>query len=287
MGRSRGSARSTSGRSRSARRSSARASPPSRSSTRSWATSSRRGRARSRRGRPRSRRASPRRSPAITVNKVCLSGMSAIAIADQMIRAGELEIVVAGGMESMTNAPFLLPKARDGSRLGDTPMVDSHDPRRPVVRASTTGTWGRAPTRSAPSSAITREDQDAWAARSHARAARGLGRRAGSTSEVVAVEVPQRQGRPGRPSTATRASGRTRPSRRSPRLRPAFTPEGTVTAGNASQISDGAAAVVVMSEEVAGALGLEPLAEIVAYGMSADRVPVPADGAGARDAGSG
>ena len=76
----------------------------------------------------------PKEVPAITVNKVCLSGMSAIAIADQMIRAGELEIAVAGGMESMTNAPFVLPKAREGARLGDTPMLDSHDPRRPVVR---------------------------------------------------------------------------------------------------------------------------------------------------------
>ena len=212
----------------------------------------------------------PVETPAITINKVCLSGTSAIAMADQMIRAGELEIAVAGGMESMTNAPFVLPKARSGARLGHTPMIDSmiHD-----------GLWcafddrhmGEGTDAVNAELGIGREKQDAWAARSHTRAhdaweARRL------AEEVVAVVVPQRKGDPMRvdrdegirpDSTPQSLAG----------LRPAFTAEGTITAGNASQISDGAAAVVVMSQERADQLGLEPLAEIVAFGMSADRYP--------------
>ena len=212
----------------------------------------------------------PVETPAITINKVCLSGTSAIAMADQMIRAGELEVAVAGGMESMTNAPFVLPKARAGARLGDTPMLDSmiHD-----------GLWcafddrhmGEGTDTVNAELGIDREEQDAWAARSHTRAhaAWEAGRLA---DEVVAVEVPQRKGDPVRfdrdegiraDSTSQALAG----------LRPAFTAEGTITAGNASQISDGAAAVVVMSQERADQLGLEPLAEIVAFGMSADRYP--------------
>jgi acetyl-CoA C-acetyltransferase len=210
----------------------------------------------------------PREQPAITVNKVCLSGMSAIAMADQMIRAGEIDVAIAGGMESMTNAPFVLPKARGGSRLGDTPMLDSmiHD-----------GLWcafddrhmGEGTDEINAELGVTREDQDIWAARSHVRAhdAWESGRLA---DEVVPVEVAQRKGDPIafgrdegiRPDTSADALGG---------LRPAFTPDGTVTAGNASQISDGAAAVVVASEEAAARLGLAPIAEIVAYGMSADR----------------
>jgi acetyl-CoA C-acetyltransferase len=212
----------------------------------------------------------PVETPAITINKVCLSGTSAIAMADQMIRAGELEVVVAGGMESMTNAPFVLPKARAGARLGDTPMLDSmiHD-----------GLWCAFDDRHMGAGTdvvnaelgIGREEQDGWAARSHTRAhdAWEAGRLA---DEVVAVEVLQRKGdavrfdrdegvRPD--STPQLLAG----------LHPAFTAEGTITAGNASQISDGAAAVVVMSQERADQLGLEPLAEIVAFGMSADRYP--------------
>ena len=210
----------------------------------------------------------PVETPAITINKVCLSGTSAIAMADQMIRAGELEVAVAGGMESMTNAPFVLPKARAGARLGDTPMLDSmiHD-----------GLWcafddrhmGEGTDAVNAELGIGREEQDAWAARSHLRAhdAWEAGRLA---DEVVAIEVLRRKGdavrfdrdegiRPD--STPQALAG----------LRPAFTDAGTITAGNASQISDGAAAVVVMSQERAGQLGLEPLAEIVSFGMSADR----------------
>jgi acetyl-CoA C-acetyltransferase len=210
----------------------------------------------------------PIETPAITINKVCLSGTSAVAMADQMIRAGELEVAVAGGMESMTNAPFVLPKARQGARLGDTPMLDSmiHD-----------GLWcafddrhmGEGTDAINAELGIGREEQDEWAVRSHARAQEAweAGRLA---EEVVAVEVPQRKGDPVvvgrdeglRPDTTLDALAG---------LRPAFTADGTVTAGNASQISDGAAAVVVMSEQRAEQLGLEPIAEIVAFGMSADR----------------
>jgi acetyl-CoA C-acetyltransferase len=212
----------------------------------------------------------PKEIPSLTVNKVCLSGTSAIAIADQMIRAGELDVVVAGGMESMSGAPFVLPKAREGARLGDSPMLDSliHD-----------GLWcafddrhmGAGTDVISAELGITRQEQDAWAQRSHARAfdAWEAGRLA---EEVVPVDVPQRKGDPVRfdrdegirpDTTVERLSG----------LRPSFTPEGTITAGNASQISDGAAAVVVMSDERAEQLGLQPIAEIVAYGMSADRFP--------------
>ena len=212
----------------------------------------------------------PKDVPAITVNKVCLSGMSAIAIADQMIRAGEIEVAVAGGMESMTGAPYVLPNARDGSRLGDAEMIDSmiHD-----------GLWssfldqhmGEGTDDVSAELGLTREEQDRWAARSHARAATAWdeGRMA---DEVVAVDVPQPKGGV---RTVDRDEG-IRPDS-TPEglaaLRPAFRSDGTITAGNASQISDGACAVVVMSAEKAAELGVAPLAEIVAYGMSSDRYP--------------
>ena len=212
----------------------------------------------------------PKEVPAITVNKVCLSGTSAIALADQMIRAGEIDVAVAGGMESMTNAPFVLPKAREGSRLGDAELVDSmiHD----GLWSTFTGQhMGAGTDEISAELGITREDQDAWAARSHHRADAAWESGA-LAEEVVAVEVPQRTGDPVRfardegirPDTSEEVLAG---------LRPAFGEQGTVTAGNASQISDGAAAVVVASEEAAAELGLAPLAEIVAYGMSADRYP--------------
>ena len=210
----------------------------------------------------------PKEVPAITVNKVCLSGMSAIAMADQMIRAGELEIAVAGGMESMTNAPYLAPTAREGSRLGDAPLIDAmiHDGLWCAFDDRHMGAGTDAMNREY---GVTREAQDAWAARSHARASAAWdeGRMA---EEVVAVSVPQRGGDAVevgrdegiRPDTSPEALAG---------LRPAFSPDGTVTAGNASQISDGACAVVVASEAAVERLGSEPLAEIVSYGMSADR----------------
>jgi acetyl-CoA C-acetyltransferase len=212
----------------------------------------------------------PPQTPAMTLNKVCLSSLTAVALADQLIRAGEIEVAVAGGMESMTNAPFVLPKGREGVRLGDTELIDSmiHD-----------GLWstfldhhmGEGADEVGAELGLTREEQDAWAARSHRRAdaAWESGRMA---EEVVAVEVPQRRGAP---VTVERDEG-IRPDT-SPEslagLRPAFRTDGTITAGNASQISDGASAVVVMSAERAEELGVTPLAEIVAYGMSSDRYP--------------
>ena len=210
----------------------------------------------------------PKEIPAITVNKVCLSGMSAIAMADQMIRAGELEIAVAGGMESMTNAPYLAPTAREGSGLGDAPLIDAmiHDGLWCAFDDRHMGAGTDAMNREY---GVTREAQDAWAARSHARASAAWdeGRMA---EEVVAVSVPQRGGDAVevgrdegiRPDTSPEALAG---------LRPAFSPDGTVTAGNASQISDGACAVVVASEAAVERLGSEPLAEIISYGMSADR----------------
>jgi acetyl-CoA C-acetyltransferase len=212
----------------------------------------------------------PKEIPAITVNKVCLSGMSSIAMADQMIRAGEIEVAVAGGMESMTNAPFLLPQAREGSRLGNTEMVDA------MMRD---GLWCAFEDRAMGAGTdamnaelgVAREDQDAWAARSHARAEAAWSTGA-LAEEVIAIEIPQRRGDPVvfdrdegiRPETTPEGLAV---------LRPAFTQDGTVTAGNASQISDGAAAVVVASEAAVRRLGLSPVVEIVAYGMSADRYP--------------
>jgi acetyl-CoA C-acetyltransferase len=211
----------------------------------------------------------PKDVPAITVNKVCLSGMSAIAMADQMIRAGEIEVAVAGGMESMTNAPYVVPKGREGSRLGDAELVDSmiHD-----------GLWssfldhhmGEGTDEVSAELGLTREEQDAWAARSHQRAhaAWESGR---LVEEVVGVEVTHK----GAAVTFDRDEG-IRPDTTTETLaalRPAFRADGTITAGNASQISDGGCAVVVMSAQKAQELGVTPLAEIVAYGMSSDRYP--------------
>jgi acetyl-CoA C-acetyltransferase len=206
--------------------------------------------------------------PAITINKVCPSGTAAIAMADQLIRASELEIAVAGGMESMTNAPYVLPKAREGERLGNSPMVDVmiHD-----------GLWsafddqhmGAGTDEMNREYGVARDEQDAWAVRSHTRAAAAWdeGRFA---DEVVGVPAPQRKG----DAVVVERDEGIRPDTTLDKLTglsPAFTPDGTVTAGNASQISDGAAAVVVASEAAVERLGLTPLARIEAYGMSADR----------------
>ena len=209
----------------------------------------------------------PMEVPAITLNKVCLSSLTAVALADQLIRAGELEVAVAGGMESMTNAPYVVPRARWGARMGPAELVDTmiHD----GLWSTFTGQhMGESSDEVNDALGVTRPDQDAWAARSHARAAAAWasGRFAG---EVAAVEVPDRGGttpvgrdegiRPGTTPEALAA------------LPPAFGPDGTITAGNASQLSDGAAAVVVMSAARAEALGAEPLAEVVAHGMCAER----------------
>ena len=210
----------------------------------------------------------PKEIPAITINKVCLSGMSAIAMGDQMIRAGELEIAVAGGMESMTNAPYLAPTAREGSRLGDAPLIDAmiHDGLWCAFDDRHMGAGTDAMNRGY---GVTREAQDAWAARSHARAAAAWheGRMA---QEVAAVSVRQRGGEAVEVARDEGIRPDTTPAALAG-LRPAFSRDGTVTAGNASQISDGACAVVIASDAAVERLGFEPLAEIVSYGMSADR----------------
>jgi acetyl-CoA C-acetyltransferase len=212
----------------------------------------------------------PKEVPAITINKVCLSGLNAVALADQLIRAGEIQIAVAGGMESMSGAPYLLPEARWGVRMGNAELVDSmvYD-----------GLWSTFTDKHMGDSSdevnaelgIGRDEQDAWAARSHRRAAAAWedGRMA---EEVVAVDVPQRKGDPIRVDRDEGIRADTTPESLAG-LRPAFRKEGTITAGNASQISDGGAALVVMSAERAQGLGLEPLAEVVAHGMSAERYP--------------
>ncbi|MCU0280200.1 MAG: acetyl-CoA C-acetyltransferase [Candidatus Nanopelagicales bacterium] len=205
--------------------------------------------------------------PALTINKVCLSGLDAIALADQLIRAGEFEIVVAGGMESMTNAPHLLMGSREGVKYGDWKVIDSmafdgltcaFD--QCAMGESTESYNAKYPT-------VTRERQDEFSARSHQLAA--IAEKNGAfAEEIVAVEIPQRKGDPivfaidegVRPDTTAESLGR---------LRPAFAKDGTITAGNASQISDGAAAVVVMSKAKAEELGLTWLAEIGAHGVVA------------------
>jgi acetyl-CoA C-acetyltransferase len=212
----------------------------------------------------------PKEVPSLNVDKVCLSGTTAIALADQMIRAGEVDVVVAGGMESMTQAPYVVPKARAGSRLGDAELVDTmiHDG---LWSSFTAQTMGESSDAVNAELGIGREEQDAWSARSHRRAAAGWDSGA-LAEEVVAVEVPQRSGDP---VVVERDEG-IRPDSTAEslaRLKPAFGSEGTITAGNASQISDGAAAVVVTGPETAERLGLRPIAEIVAHGMSAERFP--------------
>jgi acetyl-CoA C-acetyltransferase len=204
--------------------------------------------------------------PAITINKVCLSGLNAIAMADQLIRAGEVDTVVAGGMESMTNAPHLLPNSRVGVKYGNTTLVDS---------MAYDGLWdqftdvpmGELTEKANAGLNISREEQDEFSARSHQLAAaahkNGL-----FADEIAPIDLPQRKGDPisfaddegVRGDTTAESLGK---------LRPAFTKDGTITAGSASQISDGGAAVIVMSKEKAQANGLSWIAEIGAHGMVA------------------
>jgi len=207
----------------------------------------------------------PMSVPALTVNKVCLSGLDAIALADQLIRAGEFDIVVAGGQESMTNAPHLLPGSRDGHKYGAIQMLDAmaHDG---LTDAFENVAMGESTEAHNTRLGIGRPEQDEIAARSHQRAAaaqkNGL-----FDAEITPVEIPQRKGDPVvfakdegiRGETTVESLGK---------LRPAFARDGngTITAGSSSQISDGAAAVVVMSKEKAEELGLEWIAEIGAHG---------------------
>jgi acetyl-CoA C-acetyltransferase len=205
--------------------------------------------------------------PAITINKVCLSGINAIALADQLVRAGECEVVVAGGMESMSNAPHLMLKSREGYKYGDVTMRDhmAFDGLWDVFTDQAMGSLTES--RNADVERLSREEQDAFAARSHQRAAEAW-KNGVFEDEVVPVEVPQRRGEPVvvaadegvREDTTVETLGR---------LRPAFGRDGTITAGSASQISDGGCAVVVMSRAKAEELGLAWLAEIGAHGQVA------------------
>ena len=207
----------------------------------------------------------PMHVPALNVNKVCLSGLNAIYLAHQMIASGDASIVVAGGMESMTNAPYLAPGARGGFRYGNVELADA------IVRD---GLWcafdaclmGLGTERYS-AGTISREEQDQASAQSHQRAAAAIA--AGRLDDEIAnVTIPQRKGDPVTVSTDEGVRGSTTAESLGA-LRPAFDPTGTVTAGNASQISDGGSALVVMSRAEAERRGVAPLGEFVSYGMVA------------------
>jgi acetyl-CoA C-acetyltransferase len=200
----------------------------------------------------------PKDVPSDTINKVCASSVRAVEIADQMIRAGDHDVIVAGGMESMSNAPYILKKARFGYRLGDGAVIDlmlhdglvsSFDGKHMVEQASFVSR----------ELGITREEQDAWALRSHERAVAAIdeGR---FLDELVAVNGVEIDEAPRRDTTLEKLAG----------LKPVFDPEGTTTAGNAPGVNDGAGALVVTSEEFAKKRGLEILATIVGTGYVAD-----------------
>jgi len=211
----------------------------------------------------------PMTVPALTVNKVCLSGTNAIATAAQYVALGQAGMLVAGGMESMSNAPYLLPKGRFGARMGHAELVDA---------MIWDGLWdafdqvhmGTLSDQVNARLGIGRAEQDEWAARSHERAAAAA--KTVLCEEIAPVRVPQRRGDPilieedegVRPGTTAEALGK---------LKPAFGADGTITAGNASQISDGAAAVVVTSRDRAEREGLPVLAEVLAYGTVAGPDP--------------
>jgi acetyl-CoA C-acetyltransferase len=205
--------------------------------------------------------------PSITINKVCLSGINAIALADQLIRAGEHDIVVAGGMESMTNAPHLLPKSREGFKYGDVALVDSMAYDALYDQFTTQAMGNLTEIRNVEVDKLTREEQDAFSARSHQLAAEAW-KNGVFDGEVVPVEIPQRKGDPVVVSQDEGIRGETTAESLAA-LRPAFSKDGTVTAGSSSQISDGACAVVVMSKAKAEELGLTWLAEIGASGQVA------------------
>ena len=208
----------------------------------------------------------PMSVPSAVVNKVCLSGINSIYQADLLIRSGEADIVVAGGMESMTNAPYLLPDARGGMRLGDRKVIDSmmFDG---LTCAFDRVAMGLGTERYGKKAGMQRAAQDELSARSHERAANAI-KDGKFAEEIVPVAVPQRRGDPVmidtdegvRPGTTVESLAS---------LKPSFDPEGTITAGNASQISDGGSAVIVMSAAKARELGCTVLAEIVSFGMVA------------------
>ncbi len=205
----------------------------------------------------------PMNVPALTINKVCLSGLDAIALADQLIRAGEFDVVVAGGQESMTNAPHLLPKSREGFKYGGIQMLDA------MAYDGLTDSFegiamGESTEKHNTRLGILRPEQDEFSALSHQRAAAAQ-KNGIFDAEITPVEIPQRKGEPVVFSQDEGIRGETTAESLG-KLRPAFAKDGTITAGSASQISDGAAAVVVMSKEKAEELGLQWLAELGAHG---------------------
>jgi len=207
----------------------------------------------------------PMSVPSVNINKVCLSGLNTIYLADQMIAAGEADIVIAGGMESMTNAPYIASGARSGFRYGNTELSDA------IIKD---GLWCAFDaclmglgTERYTAGGIGRDVQDQFAVQSNVRAAAAIA--AGKfTDEIVPITIPQRKGDPVVISTDEGVRGNTTMDSLGT-LKPAFEKDGAITAGNASQLSDGASAVVVMSKKAAEARGVKPLGEVVSYGMVA------------------
>lgn len=205
----------------------------------------------------------PVEKPAVTLNMVCGSGLRAVSLAAQLIRLGDADVIVAGGTENMSMAPYAMPKARWGQRMGNATMIDT------MINDALTDAFsgvhmGITAENIAEQWNITREEQDAFAAASQQKAEAAI--KAGKfADEIVAVEIPQRKGDPivfntdEYPRFGATAEGMAK-------LKPAFKKDGTVTAGNASGINDGAAALVIMSEDKAKELGLKPLAKILSYG---------------------
>lgn len=206
----------------------------------------------------------PMTVPSITVNKVCLSGLAAIGLANRAVATGDATFVVAGGMESMSNAPHVVREVRWGARIGDVTMIDvmNHDG---LFCAFDHCTMGESSDHKNADLGISRAEQDEWSARSHARALAATESGAFS-DEIVGVTVPQRKGEPVLVDQDEGMRAGTTPETLA-NLRPAFVSDGTITAGNASQISDGAAAVIVADRAAAEASGSPILAEIVSYGQ--------------------
>ncbi|WP_046175890.1 acetyl-CoA C-acetyltransferase [Domibacillus indicus] len=208
-----------------------------------------------------------------TINKVCASGLRSVTIADQIIRSGDEEVILAGGMESMSNVPYGTAKARWGARMGDVPMIDLmiHDGLSCSFTGVHMGTYGNA---TAEELELTREDQDNWAARSHQRAIMAI-ENGTMAEEIVPVQVPQRKGDP-IIVDQDEAPRRDTTQEALAKLRPAFGKDGTITAGNAPGVNDGAAALVLMSDERAQKEGKPFLATILAHAevaVEAERFP--------------
>ncbi|MDD7916152.1 acetyl-CoA C-acetyltransferase [Actinomycetospora callitridis] len=208
----------------------------------------------------------PMSTPSFTLNKVCLSGLDAIALADQMIQAGEYDIVVAGGMESMTEGPYLLPKARRGYKYGGGTILDATESDG-LTDVYDHESMGASTERFASSIGLSREEMDEVSAASHQRAA-DAAKNGRFEAEIAPVPVPQRKGDPIEVTEDEGVRGDTTAEGLG-KLRPAFAKEGAITAGSSSQVSDGAAATVVMSARKAEELGIRPLAEIRNHGWVA------------------